>query len=235
MKELTCYVVDDEDFSAIYIEELIEKANGVRSVGYETRPLVALQKLLSGEVIADIVFLDIQMPRLSGIEFAKRLGSLANIVFVTAKDIYPLKAFEIGAMDYLLKPVDEDRFKECIERLIKRIGPAKQQGLTERLIFKYGLNGQLAYIAPTDILYVEADSNYAVVSCTTGQQIKCLMKMTDMVEKLGSNFMQVHRSFIVRLDQVASHHSNRIVLSDKTVIPLSRTFRKEFTDRMKDY
>jgi two-component system LytT family response regulator len=194
----------------------------------------------------DVVFLDIQMPGLSGLEVAAQLesGAAPLLVFVTAFDEHAVRAFDLNAVDYLLKPYDRDRLEKSLQRLRERRGapptPAAvrtaraQTRSSERLLVPRG--AQLELIEAASIQWLEADDNYVHVH-TTGNRYLVRRTLTDLLEQLGERFVRIHKSTAVNLAEVASlaplfKGDHEVRLRSGALLRLSRRFKDELFARM---
>jgi len=193
----------------------------------------------------DVVFLDIQMPGLSGLEVAAQLesGAAPLLVFVTAFDEHAVRAFDLNAVDYLLKPYDRDRLEKSLQRLRERRGaptPAAvrtaraQTRSSERLLVPRG--EQLELIEAASVQWLEADDNYVHVH-TTGTRYLVRRTLTDLLEQLGERFVRIHKSTAVNLAEVASlaplfKGDHEVRLRSGAVLRLSRRFKDELFARM---
>jgi two-component system LytT family response regulator len=219
------------------IELLGEAADGLSAA-------TAIQKLAP-----DVVFLDIQMPGLSGLEVAAQLepGHAPLLVFVTAFDEHAIKAFELNAIDYLLKPYDRDRLRRTLERIRERQGAAgpdaasavrtarAQTGSSERLLVPQGEELQL--IEASAIHWLAADDNYVHVHTAT-RRYMLRRTLADLIAQLGEQrFVRIHRSTAVNLAEVASlsplfKGDHEVRLRSGTTLRLSRRFKDELFARM---
>jgi two-component system LytT family response regulator len=194
----------------------------------------------------DVVFLDIQMPGLSGLEVAAQLESDAAplLVFVTAFDEHAIRAFDLNAVDYLLKPYDRDRLEKSLQRLRERRGAAQlgnavrtaraQTRSSERLLVPRG--EQLELIEASAIHWLEADDNYVHVH-TAGAKYLVRRTLADLLEQLGERFVRIHKSTAVNLAEVASlaplfKGDHEVRLRGGAVLRLSRRFKDELFARM---
>ena len=193
----------------------------------------------------DVVFLDIQMPGLSGLEVAAQLEpALAPLlVFVTAFDEHAIKAFELNAVDYLLKPSDKDRLRKTVERLRGRAGSSApgavqaaraQVGSSERLLVPQG--DQLQLIDAAAIHWLEADDNYVHVHTA---QARYILRRTlgDLLEQLGDRFMRIHKSAAVNLAEVKTlsplfKGDHEVLLRSGATLRLSRRYKDALFARM---
>ena len=194
----------------------------------------------------DVVFLDIQMPGLSGLEVAAQLESDAAplLVFVTAFDEHAIRAFDLNAVDYLLKPYDRDRLEKSLQRLRERRGAAQlgsavraaraQTRSSERLLVPRG--EQLELIEASAIHWLETDDNYVHVH-TAGAKYLVRRTLADLLEQLGERFVRIHKSTAVNLAEVASlaplfKGDHEVRLRSGATLRLSRRFKDALFARM---
>ncbi len=188
-----------------------------------------------------LVFLDVQMPKISGFELLELLDFQPEIIFTTAYDQYALKAFEMNAIDYLLKPFSKSRFEEAVKRAINRIIAGEKQDdiVNKSILFKKGTgetidrivvkSGSTINVIPVDdVIYFEAQDDYVMVYATEGRFLK-QQTMKYFEESLpGNQFIRVHRSFIVRIDKITrleqyGKESYKVILNNNQSIPVSRS------------
>ena len=221
----------------------------------EVLPLAAngLEALRSAEEDApDVAFLDIRMPGLTGLELARRIDPRTHVVFVTAYDQYALEAFESEAVDYLVKPVADERLVKCIGRLKRRLEQAQQpaamaevleriarvlpgSGAPGRLRWVRALKGELVQQIPVDeVLYFLAQDKYTCVMTRTGEHL-IRTPLAEIAAQLDPEvFWQVHRSTVVNMDEVAATRRDLagrvfVQLKDgKTELPVSRAYAQKF-------
>ncbi len=188
-----------------------------------------------------LVFLDVQMPKISGFELLELLDFQPEIIFTTAYDQYALKAFEMNAIDYLLKPFSKNRFEEAVKRAIKRIVASEKQDDTVKksILFKMGTgetidrivvkSGSTINVIPVDdVIYIDAQDDYVMVYTKEDRFLKQqTMKYFD--ENLPDNqFIRVHRSFIVRIDKINKleqygKESYKVIMNNNQSVPVSRS------------
>lgn len=245
MERIRALIVDDEPLARERIRNLLER---------DPEVVVAAECRDGQEAIAairehapDLVFLDVQMPEKSGFDVIAEadVESLPVIVFVTAHDDYALRAFEVAALDYLLKPFDEDRFRRTLDRAKAQIRSRRpdefQQRLLsmmedlraaprglERLIVKTG--GQLVFLKTEEVDWIQAEGNYVRLHVGTASHL-----VRETIQSLEASldpdrFLRIHRSTIVNLDRVREiqplvHGEYRVVLTDGTKLSLSRGYR----------
>lgn len=241
MSEIRCLVVDDEPLAAKLISTYVERTpflSLVAEVGSTEEALTIIQK---GEI--DLVFLDIRMPRLSGMQLAKIIQDQVHIVFTTAFADYAVEGFKVNALDYLLKPVSYEDFMRAATRALKEIGnestvvssPATQveprADNNEYLLVKSEY--RLLRLPFTDIIYIEGLKDYVKIYLDGDTKpILSLMSMKSLEEVLSQpRFMRVHRSFIVNFDKVRTIERNSIIIAGRC-IPISDSYRRRFFARL---
>ncbi len=185
----------------------------------------------------DIIFLDINMPMLNGIEFASLIPTHTRIIYVTAYEQYALDGFKVNALDYLLKPVSYADFMKSVGKAIEwqtmRDAMASQtKSVPDMLTVK--ADYRLIQMRMDSIRYIEVQKDRVIFYRTDGEPVSSLMSMRELEETLPSDiFMRVHRSFIVNLRRIEIVERNRIVFG-KTYIPISESKRDEFLDRLRN-
>ncbi len=200
----------------------------------------------------DVVFLDIQMPGKSGIEMISELGDRDfEIIFVTAHNEYMLQALQYSAADYLLKPVDEDRLTEAVQRVEKRLQEGKKEELTETLLYnisKAGQPSEMRLCLPTlkgfiilkldDIVYCEAERSYTVFHLDDKKTVtvsKPLLEYENMLE--DTSFFRVHKSFLINLRHVKEYQRGEggiVIMNNNAEIEVSRRKKEQFLLKIKE-
>ncbi len=229
-------VVDDEPLARRNVTVLLHGDPEIGSIvecgsGVEAIDVIRRTK-------PDLVFLDVQMPECDGFDVLEQLGAdlpLA-IIFVTAHDDYALRAFETGALDYLLKPFDDARFSRALHRAKERLSHAPpQREPARRLVVRSP--GKLLFVNVADIDWIEAASYYACLH--VGRDTHIIRRtLSDLERDLGEGrFVRIHRSIIVNIDRIhglelQSGGEYEVVLQSKVRLRLSRRFRKRLQDRM---
>lgn len=231
---LRCCVVDDEPLASGLIASYINKTPFMELVGEYSSPRDAISTILDGDV--DVVFLDINMPQLNGIEFAKIIPSTVRIVFTTAYENYAVEGFRVNALDYLLKPISYNEFLAAGNRALQWAELSSHQSeddepskSPEHIIVKSEY--KLVQIAIKDILYIEGLKDYVKIYTEGAEKsIMTLISMKALEHSLpSSRFMRVHRSYIVNLSKIRIIERNRIVFG-KVAIPISESYKQAFAD-----
>jgi two-component system, LytTR family, response regulator len=236
MSGIRTLIVDDEPPARSNLAVLLRRDRGIELIGECGSGMEAVAEIRSSR--PDLLFLDVQMPELDGFDVLEFLGKdlPPAIIFVTAYDQYALRAFEAGALDYLLKPFDNPRFELALERAkekiaLRKVAPQK----LERLVIKE--TGQVWFVKVADIDWIEAADYYACLH--VGSKTHLLRRsMTDLDEELDQDsFCRIHRSTIVRLDRVDRLELNQdgeheVILNTGAKLRLSRRYRKQFEARL---
>jgi len=230
-------IVDDEPLARAVLREYLEAHKDIEIVaecanGFEAVKAVANLK-------PDLLLLDIQMPRLDGFEVLELIGKEVAVIFVTAYDKYALRAFDVHAVDYLLKPFSADRLREALDRAKKRIASKEPIPITdlmvsarppgakvERVLIRDGANVHVIPVSKID--YVEAQDDY-VCYRSEGKQFLKQQTLADVETTLDpSQFVRIHRSFVLNVDRLAklelyAKDSHAAILRDGSRLPVSRS------------
>ncbi|MCC9167567.1 LytR/AlgR family response regulator transcription factor [Pontibacter harenae] len=224
--QLRCIAIDDEPIALNIIRAHAEKVPFLNLEATFASATEALTYVRQQKV--DLIFLDINMPDLSGIEFARIAGTDAKIIFTTAYAEYAVQGFELAATDYLLKPISFARFLQACTRVQEQFSASKAQ-LDNFLFVKDGYN--MVRINLDELLYIEADDNY-LTFYEVGQRTVTRMTLTEATAKLvGKPFLRVHKSFIVALPKIEKIERHQLTVSG-TSIPLSSNFKQELLQKL---
>lgn len=225
---IRCAIVDDEPLARDILEVYVKENANLELVALCKNAKEVLA-LLEVEQI-DLLFLDIQMPDISGMNLAKSLQNPPYIVFTTAYDKYAVDGFEVNAVDYLLKPISPERFNKSVEKVQYLIETRPQTNQKEEFIFVRA-DYQDVKVMFDDILYVEGLKDYVRI-VTNEKRIITLTNIKGMYAKLPQDkFARVHKSFIVAIDKVNSVKGSSLVIGNKE-IPVGLTFRDNFKKMM---
>ena len=228
---LKCMVIDDEPLAIQLMENHIAQVPFLELSSKFKNPLEALISLNTTPV--DLIFLDIQMPQLTGIQFMKLLQNRAHVIITSAYQEYAIDGFEHNVVDYLLKPISFERFYKGVEKANNLKNPASP---VERVQEFYPATGGYIFIKVEtkmvrveldDILFIEGLKNYVSIQTKT-KKIVALQVMKQLDEILPSNrFLRVHKSYIVALDKIDSVERQEIYIKDR-VIPIGITYQEVF-------
>ena len=238
MASLQVLVVDDEEWARSNVTALLRRDPDIGSIAECGSGAAAIEAIRKSN--PDVVFLDVQMPECDGFDVLEMLGSDLPpvIIFVTAYDHYALRAFEAGALDYLLKPFDDARFRRALQRAKDRLVSSGQpQQRPQRLVVK--APGQLLFVNAADVDWIEAAGYYACLH--VGKSTHILRRtLQDLERDLGEEkFIRIHRSIIVNLERVAGLELRdtgdyEVVLKSRDRLRISRRYRKRLQERLTD-
>ncbi len=228
---LRCIIVDDEPPAIRLLEKYVAKVSFLELVTSTTKPLEALQ-ILEKEPI-DLVFLDIQMPELSGIQLSKIIHNKTSIIFTTAYPQFALESYELAAVDYLLKPFEFDRFYKAV---LKLNAPKTIETTTisdDFLFVKTNGKNNFEKIYSKDIQYIEGLKNYVAIHLVD-KQIITYNTLKNIEECLPTSmFIKTHKSYIISLAHITKTDSNSVYIQDAN-IPIGDTYRKAFFDKIQE-
>lgn len=225
---IRCLLVDDEPLALDLLEGYVVKTPSLELAGRCSSAFQAMEMLDKTEV--DLIFLDIQMPGLSGLEFSRSLKDGPKVIFTTAFEQYALEGFKVDAMDYLLKPVSYPEFLNTVNKAKRWFEHFEKAAIPEtRTSIFVKADYKLVQIEFNNILYIEGLKDYVKFCLEDNEKpVLSLMSMKSLEENLPeSKFMRVHRSFIVNLDKIKTIERNRIVFG-KEYIPISENHKEKF-------
>ena len=233
---LKCIIIDDEPLARELLKAYVDKTPSLSLIGSFESAAEAFKTVMDGR--ADVIFLDINMPMLNGIDFAAIVPSTTRIIFVTAYDSYAVQGFKVNALDYLLKPVSYTDFMKSVGRALewKSMSDAysaqRKPDHTSPRMITIKVKNQLMQIRLDTIEYVEARNDRVIVFRKNSEPLSSLTTLREIEELLPTDtFMRVHRSFIVNVPLVEIVERNRIVFG-KTYVPISDNKREEFLTRL---
>jgi len=224
---MKCIIVDDDCFVRKITEDFVKKTESLHLM-YSLSSAIEAVHVLNHENI-DLIFLDIEMPEMTGIDFLNALSTLPQIIIVSSKEKYALTAFEYDVTDYLLKPFDYARFCKAVQKAIDRQEKNRIYAKSDEIFIKQ--NFSLVKLRYTDILWVEAMENYVIIN-TFDEKYTVHFTMHAIEEKLPpKEFMRVHRSFIVNIDKIHSIEDNSICIKThdkkKNIIQMSKAYKEK--------
>ncbi len=243
-------IVDDERIARLKVRSALEAIGGIATIAQCADGADAVELLQSNAF--DLVFLDVQLPELSGFEVVRAIGAanMPAVVFVTAYDQYAIAAFDVEALDYLVKPFDDERLRQAFERAQRRLELRDRAGITasfEGLLRHVGpaepvdrlavpLKGRTLFVSVEDIDYVEADDNYVWLHIGSRSHL-VRGKISALEARLDAlRFVRTHRSTIVNLDRVvelrATARGEVVVLRDGKRLPVGATRRETVQQRL---
>lgn len=235
MTPMRCCVIDDEPLAAQLIASYVKRTPGLELKGVYYSGAEAVKEIVGNEV--DLLFLDIEMPQINGLEFAKVVPPACKIIFTTAYDQYAVQGYKVNAIDYLLKPVSYKEFLEAATKAMNSFGmqsfgqPRTSGASPKREFLLVKSEYKLVQIRISDIQVIEGLKDYIKIYVAgSPKAILTLMSMKAVEQALPSDmFMRVHRSYIVNTDRISIIERNHIIIADR-VVPVSDSYRQVFTD-----
>ena len=223
---INCAIIDDEPLAAGLLESYVAKTPYLNLTGTYNSAITAMRDLRDNPV--PLLFLDIQMPELSGVEFAKILPKDTKIIFTTAFPQYALEGYKVNALDYLLKPISYEDFLRATEKAQDWYNILqKREAYNDDRIMFIKSEYKLLRVCFDDILYVEGLKDYVRICLKNGEKIMSLMSMKKLEDYLPHpEFLRTHRSYIVHMPEVRSIDRFRIVFGD-IFIPISDNYKEE--------
>lgn len=225
----SCLIVDDEPLAQDVLDSYIKQTPQLSLIGTCNNAIEALEKMKQNQV--DLIFLDIQMPEITGIDFLKSLKDPPMVIFTTAYQDYAVEGFELNAIDYLLKPFSYDRFAKAVKKAeeLSKLKEEHEQREDDYIFIKSDQKLQKVYY--DDILYIEALADYVKIH-TPEKRYITLQTMKNMEEKLPDKFFKrVHRSYIVALDKIMSIVGSSVEVSEQR-IPIGKNYKDAFFEAM---
>ena len=244
MSKIRCLVIDDEQHALDVLTDYIAKVPNLELVKASTNAIEAFQ-LVQKERI-DLIFLDVQMPDITGIQFLKLLNGRCKVILCTAYPEYALEGYELDVADYLLKPTRFERFLKAVQKAQMLIESAASEPKTEAtptektplmddyIFVKTETKGKLIKIALGEIRYVEGLGNYVSIYTTNNQRVITLLTIKELEERLPRpHFLRVHKSYIVAAAKIQGIDGNQIVVAEGR-IPLGDTYRESFFSSLQE-
>lgn len=227
---INCVIVDDEPLALDGLAGYVKEVEFLHLAGTAEDP-VKLAGLMSRSSV-DLIFLDIQMPRMSGIDFLRNTRTVPMVILTTAYPNYAIEGYQLSVLDYLLKPITFERFFQSAQkakdyfRLLNRQVLEPGVAVPEPAYFFVKCGNQYEKIILSEILFIEGLQNYVTIYTVRGKYIS-LQVLKNLQEKLGDQlFIRVHKSYIVSIDKIHTLNSNEILIGEFS-IPISRNYREE--------
>jgi two-component system, LytTR family, response regulator len=221
---LRCIVIDDEPLALNILADYINKTDNLLLVDITTQPLQGLQRIQNNE--ADVVFLDINMPVINGLQAMDIIGKQCRIILTTAYPDFAVQGFDRDVVDYLLKPVSYERFCKAIKKLEQLTGGTT--GETEKNYFFVKSEYKQIRIDYTDVLYLESLRDYVAIHLTNNNKILTLQSLSSFEKELPPQlFVRIHKSYIISLGKIKTIEKSTVSVNGK-MLPVGNTFKAGF-------
>lgn len=226
--KIKCIVIDDEHLARVALVDYIDQVDALELAGVFKNAIQANDFLQQNEV--DLLFLDIEMPQLNGLQFLRILNKKMHVIFTTAYSKFALDSFEFDVIDYLLKPISFDRFLQAVNKSLRFISKSEAPEQDQYLFLKEGQ--VIKKVVLSEIIFVETMQNYVRINTEHGT-IMVLMPLKELLGLLPeAGFAQTHRSFVVNMNKISSVEEDTVWLSDKS-LPISKRMKAAFLKRLK--
>lgn len=232
---LSCIIVEDQPPAQRILQKFIEEAGTLDLAGIFSDGLSAMEFLKSNSV--DLMFLDIHLPKITGLEFLKSLQNPPNVILTTAFSEYALQGYDLNVVDYLLKPFSFQRFLQAVNKVPLNYVVVENQGIDgqdgakqEELYVKSGHD--YIKVNADDILYINADSDYTEIHLE-GKKVLSNESLKQWVEVLDANkFIQLHKSFIINTGKIERITGNQVIMQGGSPVPIGRAYKERFMNRL---
>jgi two-component system response regulator LytT len=240
-KSITAVIIDDELHSRDELTFLLSSYKEIEIVGEADSGEKGLEVVIRKE--PDVVFVDIEMPQMTGLDLAQSLQNMKSvplIIFATAYVDYAVKAFRVQALDYLVKPFDEEQLQDTVERIKERLSVSGERGDITPSIARLAVEdeGRIVYLSPTDITYLFREDRETII-CTKARKYSSRTPIKDLEGKLrGYPFFRTHKSYLVNLNKIEElipwfNGAYQVkVVGQKEEIPVSRNYVKSLRERL---
>lgn len=231
MKILNCIIADDEPIARQIVESYIDAIPYLNIVASCKNAFEVLEVLQDKKV--DVLFLDINMPKLSGLSLLKTMQKRPNVIITTAYPEYAIEGFELSVTDYLVKPFSLERFMQAIQKVNKTKEAEAETILKEKEIIETVFvksDKKIIKINLEEIYHLEAYGNY--VKIYTDKMILTPQTLSDFLEKLSKDFIRIHKSFVINFKHLKMIDGNQIILQNNTKLPVGKSHKKDLLDRI---
>ncbi|MES2063584.1 MAG: LytTR family DNA-binding domain-containing protein [Bacteroidota bacterium] len=223
----TTYIIDDEEHAVETLSDYVAKTDGLILAGRSTDPVRALPDLTGGNP-PDLVFLDVGMPGMSGLELAGLLPRQTDIIFVTSFREFGVEAFALSAADYLLKPISYARFFQAVQKVKdkREASAVKERGC---FFVKGDVKEKYVKVVVDDIIYIAAAQNYVEIRMSDKRIITYLTMSEVLAELPPSDFLQIHRSYIISRKGLVAVENGQLRMKNNQLISIGKTYQEAFS------
>lgn len=230
--KLKCIAVDDEPLALELIEHYVSNFSQLHLVQKFEDAISGAQFLKENTV--DLLFVDINMPDISGLELVRALDKPPMIIFTTAYKNFAFEGFELNALDFLLKPIELLRFKKTVQKAIDHFEAKEGKAMPRRYLYVY-VEYRLTKVELEDIQYIESLEDYIRIHLNGQKPLMTLMSLKSMQEKLPDDaFIRIHRSYIVPVQNVSVLHHHKVVLKSGTILPVGPSYATLVKNRINE-
>lgn len=234
MKNLTCIIVEDQPPAQRILKKFIEDVKTLDLIGTFSEPMSVLEFLKENQV--DLIFLDIHLPKISGIDMLKIIPNSPNVILTTAFSDYALESYELNVVDYLLKPFSFQRFVQAVAKVPRKgNGPLEGDQQESPLESKKEVFIKTGYdytrIVISNIIYIKSDADYTEIFVDGKKRISSepLRHWEELLDK--NNFVRIHKSYIVNTSKILKVSGNRVYMDNDEIIPIGRAYKDDFASR----
>jgi len=224
---MNCVIIDDDEIARKTLEICVKRTDFLQLEGSFSHVSEALSYLKSHK--PDLIFLDIEMPEISGLDFMKNFHTSAQIIVVSSKTNYAFEAFDFNVTDYLAKPPDYARFLKAVMKVAEKAEKLQTSDGNDIYIRK---DNRLVKLNTKDIIWIEALADYVIIQCDNNQRHTMTATMKLMEDKLPKNeFVRIHRSYIIRLNKIKEIEENTVSIGGR-LLPVSRSYKENLFKRL---
>lgn len=222
MKEVNCYILDDDLMQSAVLVDFISSTEGLQIVGVSQEPLEAIKFFAKNDGAVDLLYLDVEMPVMTGLEFLQSISYQGQVVLVTSNANYALESYSYNVLDFLLKPVSYERFLDSLLKF-QKFAITDSVGGTDSIYLK--VNNSLKKFLFSEVLYCKGADDYVEI-ITKKKKYLASTSLTKLVEKLPAKiFVRIHRSIIVNTNSIAEVEPTGVIV-EEDFLPVSKTYRK---------
>lgn len=223
--KIKCIIIDDEPLAVQVVKNYLKEIQNIELIETFNNPIQAIETIENGDI--DLIFLDINMPQMNGLEFLRSLTNKPHTIITTAYREFAVESFDLDVTDYLVKPIPFGRFLKAINKITNRInlekGNTSESSMTEEPFIFLKVDKKLMKIKLNDILYIESLKDYIKVITTLGDYL-VHKSMTSISEELpNDNFIRIHRSFTIAINKISYVEGNSVEIVNRR-IPIGRNY-----------
>lgn len=231
MKNFKCIIADDEPIARQILENYLESFPNLELAASCKNAFEVLEVLENNQI--DVLFLDINMPKISGLSLLKTLQKRPNVIITTAYPEFALEGFELSVTDYLVKPFSLERFMQAIQKVTKKQTNVietvvKEKKAAESIFVKS--DKKIIKLNFDAIFYAEAYGNY--VKIYSDNMILTAQTLSDFLEKLSHSFIRIHKSYVINFNHLKMIDGNQVILENNSKLPIGKSYKKELLDRL---